>query len=191
MIAFRDNLPLVEFGSGHVVAFERDWLLHSLSHAAHKAGYQKWWLAEHVAESVTAYLIHNGENVITMPRLAKSVQSVLQVIGYAEIASHFNPGHPPVRISLREIAHAAGNGYELLFFDILARRLQDLAEIGATSFELLDLEPCVRHLCAKKIWSRDCEILRSEIVAFVREQTAASNSGPETCIHHCVKHDHF
>src|SRR5580658_7145779 len=149
MIALKDNLPLVEFGSGHVVAFERDWLLRSLSQAARKAGYQKWWLAEHVAESVTAYLRQNEENVITIPRLAKSVQSVLQVIGYAEIASHFHPGPPLVRISLREIAGAAGNGYELVFFDILGRRLQDIAEMRANQFELFDLEPCVKHLCAK------------------------------------------
>lgn len=179
MIALKDNLPLVEFDSGHVVAFERDWLLRSLSQAASKAGYQKWWLAEHVADSVTVYLRHNDENVITVPRLAKSVQSVLQVIGYAEIASHFNPAPPPVRISLREIAGAAGNGYELVFFDLLARRLQVLAEMRATAFELLDLEPCVRHLCAKKIWGRDCDILRAEIVAFVREQIIAFHSGPE------------
>ncbi len=179
MIALKDNLPLVEFDSGHVVAFQRDWLLRSLSQAARKAGYQKWWLAEHVAESVTTYLRYTEENVITVPRLAKSVQSVLQVIGYAEIASHFHPAPPPVRISLREIAGAAGNGYELAFFDMLGHRLQELAEMRAPYFELLDLEPCVRHLCAKKIWSRDCDILRAEIVAFIREQIIALHSGAE------------
>ena len=68
---------------------------------------------------------------------------------------------------------------ELVFFDLLSRRLQDLAEMRTRNFELLDLEPCVRYLCARKIWSRDCDILRSEIVTFVREQTAALNSGPE------------
>src|SRR5277367_1960448 len=103
MIALKDNLPLVRFDSGHVVAFERDWLLRSLSKAASKAGYQNWWLAEHVAESVTTYFMYHEENVITVPRLAKSVQSVLQVIGYAEIADHFHPAPPPLRISLREI----------------------------------------------------------------------------------------
>lgn len=179
MIALKDNLPLVEFDSGYVVAFERDWLLRSLSVAAHKAGYQKWWLAEHVAESITSFLRHHDENVITVPRLEQSVQSVLQVIGYAEIASHFHPGPPPVRLSLREVAGAAGNGYELAFFELLARRLQEIGEMGATWFELHGLEACVKLLCAKKIWSRDCDVLRSEIVAFVREQTGSLHSGAE------------
>jgi hypothetical protein len=179
MIAFKDNLPLVEFEGGHVVAFQRDWLLRSLAEAACKAGYQKWWLAEHVAESVTTYLMHNEENVVTVPRLAKSVQSILQVIGYAEIASHFLPGPPLLRISLHDLACAAGNGYELAFFDMLAHRIHDLMEMRASYFELLELERCVKQLRSKKTWSRDCDTLRSEIVAFVREQIISFNPGRE------------
>lgn len=179
MIALKDNLPLMEFSNGHVVAFQREWLLRSLAQAAQKAGYQKWWLAEHVAESVTTYLRYNDENVVTVPRLAKSVQSILQVIGYAEIANHFTPGPPLVRISLHELARAAGNGYELAFFDMLASRIRDLIDMHATWFELLDLERCVKHLRSKKIWSRDCDQLRSEIVSYVREQIAACKPGQE------------
>jgi len=179
MIAFKDHLPLVEFEGGQVVAFQRDWLVRSLAQAAHKAGYQKWWLAEHVAESVTAYLTYHEENVVTVPGLAKSVQSILQVIGYAEIASHFVPGPPLLRLSLHDVACAAGNGYELAFFDMLAHRIQELMEVNATYFELLELERCVKHLRSKKIWSRDCDVLRAEIVAFVREQIVASKPGQE------------
>ena len=183
MIALRDGLPLVEFESGHVFAFERDWLLRSLGRAAQKAGYQKWWLAEHVAESITTYLRGCDENVVTMPRLTKSVQSVLQVIGYAEIANHFIPGPPLIRISLNEIARAAGNGFELAFFEMLARRIQDLLGEGAGYFELQELERCVKQLRAKKAWSRDCDALRTEIVAFVREQIGAAHPGQEIAFH--------
>jgi hypothetical protein len=179
MIALKDNLPLVEYDDGRVAAFERDWLLRSLSEAARKAGYQKWWLAEHVAESVTTYLKHHDENVVTVPRLTKSVQSVLQVIGYAEIASHFDPGPPLVRVSLGQLAHAAGNGYELAFFEILGRTIGDIVADRAACFDLVDMEHCVKHLRSKKIWSRDCDALRSEIVAFVREQIVSSKPGRE------------
>jgi hypothetical protein len=179
MIALKDGLPLVEFDGGQVIAFERDWLLRSLGRAAQKAGYQKRWLAEHVAESVTSYLRGCEENVVTMPRLTKSVQSVLQVIGYAEIANHFIPGPPLIRISLHELAQIAGNGFELAFFEMLARKIQDLMAAGSGHFELQQLEPCVKHLRGKKTWSRDCDALRTEIVAFVREQIGASGSGRE------------
>src|SRR5678809_1803642 len=99
MIAFRDNLPLVQFESGRTVAFERDWLVRSLVRAARKAGFAQWWLAEHVAESVTQYLRSQAElNVLPVDHLTKAVQSVLQVIGYAEVGRHFEAGRPVAQI---------------------------------------------------------------------------------------------
>src|SRR3954467_9672487 len=56
MIAFRDNLPLIEHVNGVVAAFERKWLTRSLFRAAAKAGYDHWWLSDHVAQSVTEFL---------------------------------------------------------------------------------------------------------------------------------------
>ena len=72
--------------------------------------------------------------------------SVLQVIGYAEVASHFEPGPPPARISLLELAKKAGTGYELAFFELLARGMQQLLATRAAYFELFDLELCVKEL---------------------------------------------
>lgn len=176
MIALVDGMPLVQLEDGQVVAFQRDWLLRALVQAAGKAGYQKWWLAEHVAESVVAYLaLQFEENVVSVPRLVKAVQSVLQVIGYAEIAPYFNPGMPGVRLSLVDIAREAGTGYELVFFQRLRGKLETLLGSGATFFELTGLAPCVKHLRSRKGWSRECDALRAEIVSFVRTQTGAAS----------------
>jgi hypothetical protein len=72
MIALRDNLPLVQLENGQAVAFERTWLLRALAQAARKAGYHQWWLAEHVAESVTTYLRDQREmNVLPSSGLRK------------------------------------------------------------------------------------------------------------------------
>ena len=180
MIALKDGFPLVEFAGGRVVAFERDWMIASLRRAAHKAGYPQWWLAEHVTESIATYLrLRFEDNVVALPRLAKAVQSILQVIGYAEVASHFEASPPPVKISLVEIARDAGSGYELAFFEILGRSLQAMLTANATRFELFGLERCVKQLRSKKIWGRDCDSLRAEIVTFVREQIGLNNAGPE------------
>ncbi len=169
MIALADGLPLVRFASGEVSAFRRDWLLRSLAQAADSAGYPKWWLAEHVAESVTAYLAQQFEdNVVAVPRLATAVRSILQVIGYAEIATHFVPGPPLARVSLVELADEAGWGYELAFFRLLGQRLEGLLEAEVTFIELIGLERAVKQLRTKKVWSRDCGALRDEVVLFAR-----------------------
>ena len=99
MIALKDNLPVIQLASGQVIAFEREWLVRSLAQAAARAGYAKWWLAGHVAESVATYL-HDQDNVNVIPveQLSRAVQSVLQVIGYAEVAQYFVPAAPRVLV---------------------------------------------------------------------------------------------
>ena len=112
MISLPNNLPLVRFSDGQVIQFERGWLAGTLARAAERAGYKKWWLAPHVTESVTNYLEQDfPESIVAIGRLEKAVQSVLQVIGYADVAGHFCAVPPPTRISLVDLARAAGCGY--------------------------------------------------------------------------------
>jgi hypothetical protein len=175
MIAPRDEMPLLQFEGGEVSAFDAAWLTRRLVCAAAKAGYPQWWLAEHVAASVGNYLRYRYPgNVLSAPGLADAVASVLQVIGYAEVASHFEPGPPPARISLLELAKKAGTGYELAFFELLRSVMHQFLATRAAYFELFDLELCVKELRARKLWSRDCEALREEIIAFLREQVGAA-----------------
>src|SRR3954464_9709620 len=108
MIAFWDNLPLIEHANGRVSAFERDWLTRSLAKAAAKAGYAHWWLAEHVAMSVTEYLRQQRDvNVVPVDWLGAPVKTALQGIGYADVAEVFEPSRPRVEVSLVDLAHDA------------------------------------------------------------------------------------
>ena len=171
MICLKNNLPIIELASGQAIAFERDWLIRSLTQAAALAGYSQWWLAHDVAQAVTQFLEEqSATNVLPIETLTATVQSILQVIGYAEIGQHFTPAPPRVQISLLDLAREASTGYELAFFELLGRRLQDLCREPGSYFELLGLESCVKLLRSKKTWSPDCDALRLEIVSFTREQ---------------------
>lgn len=172
MIALLDDLPMVRLADGTTTPFQRDWLVRALVIAARKAGYPQWWLAEHVAASVTEFLRTQQETtVVPVEGLTRSVRQVLQVIGYAEVGRHFEAGRPMVKISLVELAQAAGAGYELAFFDLLGRRLEEAVGDEGGCFELFGLERCVKLLRSKKTWGRDCDSLRDEIVSFAREHT--------------------
>lgn len=176
MIAFRDDLPLVQFPEGKTIAFERTWLIRSLTLAAKEAGYAKWWLAEHVTESVAAYLQREyDENVVSTGNLTNAVKSVLQVIGYSDVANVFKPMPPPERVSLVRIVQEAGFGYELAFFEILKDRLREALQSGTDVIELEGLQECVKQLRAAKNWRRDCSGLQSEIVGFVRGELTSSS----------------
>lgn len=169
MIALRDNFPLVRFQDGSVMNYDRAWLSSAVVRAAESAGYKKWWLANHVTESISSFLQQDfDENIVTISRLEKAVQSVLQVIGYSDVARRFQTLPPPVKISLADLARRAGNGYELAFFDLLRSRLRAIPDSAAQQVELSDLHACVKLLRCAKVWRTDCAELTGEIVQFVR-----------------------
>ena len=180
MIAFRNNLPVVRFEDGLVMDFDGRWLSEALALAATRCGYQKWWLVEHVTQTVLAYLRHDFEAPAISPeQLRTAVRSVLQVIGYADVADHFEPLPPPIRLSLADIAREAGAGYELLFFRLLQAELRAIADSPSVRVELFDLNSCVKMLRSAKNWRRDCTGLRTEIVRFVREELDSSPRADE------------
>jgi hypothetical protein len=176
VIALRNSLPLLRQNENGDSLIRHDWLCFCLCRAADKAGYSHWWLAEHVAASVMCYLETTYENnVITLAQLRDIVLSVLQVIGYAEVALCLDALHPSFEISLSALAKEAGPGYELAFFQLLKERIQPALSDRASNLDIYGLQSCVRHLQAVKTWSRSCSQLRNEIVDFLRAQLEGAN----------------
>src|SRR5213079_755925 len=179
MVAFKEEFPYLRAESGQLFEFNRDWLYAAITRAADEAGYPSWWLTDHLTESIAFYLrLRNDENVVAFSQLSQTVRYVLKAIGYKEIVPHFAPSPPPISISLLDIAHHAGAGYELAFFDLLEKRISSLIEIGADNLQLCSLQSCVKQLRGVKTWTRACDALREEIVCFVRERLIAEADFP-------------
>lgn len=186
MIAFADNMPVIRYADGTFFPFDRAWLSGALGVAARRAGYGKWWLATHVTESVASYLRQDFEGgAIALPQFEKAVQSVLQVIGYSDVADHFRVGPPPARISLVDLARDAGSGYELMFFGLLRDRLREAVEARAERLEICDAHEGIKLLRQAKNWRRDCSGLLDDVVSFARAEilTAPSTDGIELQVH--------
>jgi hypothetical protein len=175
MIAFIDDLPLVEFENGHVYTFRREWLQQHLIRAAEQAGYRNWWLADHVAQSVTNYLMTQYEaNILSATELRSSVAEVLATIGYSEVAKHFSPTRPARDISLLEIANQSGE-HELTFFSLLREAMMEELHDGVNNIYLIHLSPAAKKLLSVKLFTEDCAALRTEIVEHVRCFVASLN----------------
>ena len=175
MVAFKEEFPSLRCDSGQLFEFDQHWLRAAITRAADQAGYPKWWLTDHVTESIAFYLrLRNDEPVVPFSQLSQTVRYVLKVIGYKEIIPYFEPAPPPISLSLVEIAQEAGTGYELAFFDLLEKRINALLEIGTDNLHLCSLQAGVKHLRGTKVWTRACDSLREEIVCFVREKLATN-----------------
>jgi len=182
MVAFKEEFPYLRTDSGQLFEFNRDWLHAAITRAAHEAGYPRWWLTEHVTESIAFYLhLRNDENIVAFSQLSQTVRYVLKAIGYKEIVPFFAPAPPPIYISLLDMAHHAGTGYELAFFDLLEKRINSLIETGVDSLQLVSLSACVKHLRCTRVWTRACDALREEIVCFIRERLGSTTSERLKC----------
>src|SRR5881628_3276736 len=137
MVAFMEEFPYPRTKSGQLFEFSRDWLHAAITRAADDAGYPSWWLTDHVTESIAFYLqLRNDENVVAFSQLSQTVRYVLNAIGYKEIVPHFSPSPPPISVSLLDIAHRAGTGYELAFFDLLEKRINALIATNVDNLRL-------------------------------------------------------
>jgi len=178
MIALRNNIPLVAFDDGSVMTFESAWLHRSLRYSARQAGYDAWWPAEHVTESILKFLTHEyGLPTVTCEDLNRAVRVALDAIGFSDIAKVFQSRPPPVHLSLAQIAREAGTGYELFFFGILRERLHAVFASPMEYLEISGLRPCVKTLRSARYWQSSCSLLCNEIVEFIRlEMDSASHS---------------
>lgn len=170
MIAFHDNLPLVAFSQDDTAPFNKSWLVRSLTRAAEIAGYERWWLSEHVAQSVENYLRREYEEpLVNVDDLAKAVRSVLKAIGYEDVGENFAPLPPHRHIYLPDLARQAGAGYELLFFNLLHRSLSEALAHRADYLHIHGLQYSVKILTSAKCWRSGCDRLRNEIVHYVHD----------------------
>lgn len=175
MIALLDGLPMVSLPDGRSILFEKRWITSSLIVAAERSGYENWWLAEHIAESVSVYLKRDfEENCVNAASLEAAVIDILQTLGFADVAGKFILPDPPHSLSLAQLVREAGDGYELAFFDLLGNRLQSVAGSGVTRLEIRDLSDCLLLLGKKK--KRVKTGLRDEIVSFIRQHGASAGS---------------
>src|SRR2546428_8569403 len=170
MVAFKEEFPYLRCDSGQLFEFDRNWLHAAINRAADQAGYPSWWLTEHVTESIAFYLhLRNDENVVAFKQLQETVGYVLKAIGYKEIIPYFAPAPPPISVSLVDIAHQAGSGYELAFFDLLEKRLNSLIETGAGDPQLFSVEPGGKHLGRPPGWTRARASFPAQIVCLLGE----------------------
>jgi hypothetical protein len=177
MVAFKEEFPYLRCESGQLFEFNRDWLHAAITRAADQAGYPRWWLTDHVTESIAFYLrLRTDESVVAFSQLSQTIRYVLQVIGYKEIVPYFKPGPPPITISLVDLAYEAGTGYELAFFDLLEKRIQSLIDAGTDTLHLCSLQAATKHLQGTKVWTRACDSLREDVICFVREKLISAGA---------------
>jgi hypothetical protein len=162
---------------GEIVRYDESWFLAIIQEAAQRAGIKDVWFAEHIARGIVIYLRERfSQTSIGIEELFAKISQTLQVVGFPQIARQLEPSAPPVLMCLDSLAAQAGSGYELSFFQLLSSALRDARERGSVHVHCAGLQSAVNRLCRAKRWSRRCEHLRDEILAFVSSEVCAGDN---------------
>ncbi len=175
MIALPQKLPNVIWQNSRLVPLSEGWIVESIEHSARNAGYLNWHLSTHVARAIVHYLETDCEfQVLSVEALQAMIKKSLEGIGFPDVAQNSDIVPPRVSIYLPELAAHAS--YELLFYPMLAERLDQAIEYQVRGVRLEGLRDCTKILDSAQRWRRSCRTLSDEIISFSRAHLSRGNA---------------
>ena len=182
MISFIGNRPAIQVGRHQVIDYGTSWLEEALRRAAAAAGQEDFPFVDDIRGGVVQYLESRCPlKLLRLEDLFERMRRMLSKIGCERIARELKPLAPPLPFSLVHAAMAAGNGFELAFFESLRGELSDLRALGVEKVHFTGLRECVMILRGAAKWTKHCQPLHREIEVFLSEWSHAARHG-----HHAV-----
>jgi len=138
-------------------------------------------MLRHAAASVFHYFKQElARETVTVGEFAGALERVLRGFGFTIRAG---PGDATaldqVESDLQLIAGESASSLELLFFPRLRDELRHQLQRSPRVLRFRGLRPCVKRLAGAQRWSNRCEMMREQIVAYLREcLTADGRSNP-------------
>jgi hypothetical protein len=171
VIALIGNRPTIQVGSYQIHDYDTRWIGDALRRAARAADSEQFPFLDEIRRGIEEYLESRCSlRMIPLSRLYDRMRRMLREIGCGLIADKLETLAPPVPLPLDEIARAAGDGFELAFFERLRAEIEGLRHEGVEELHFTGLRDAVRILCRRSGWDAECRCLDEEIRAFLMRQ---------------------
>jgi hypothetical protein len=159
-VPFSAEMISVEFANGDGGVLEQDFV-------------------EHAAASVFHYFKSElGRKTVTVAEFASAFEVVLNGLGLKLNAGRLMPSSVgKVTKDLRLLAHDAGHACELAFFPRLRDAVRDQVQSSPQLVRFHGLRGCVKRLVGAQRWSPRCEMVRDQIVEFLRRTLSLEAAG--------------
>ncbi len=169
MIALIGNRPALQIGCYQVIEYDTAWLDDALRRAARAADHEDFPFVADIRSGIVQYLETKCPlRLLRLEDLFERMRKMLVKIGCERIAEKLQALAPPITVSLVRAALAAGNGFELAFFETLRFELKDLRASGAEKISFTGLRESSMILRGSATWNPHCETLLTEIQAFLK-----------------------
>jgi hypothetical protein len=168
LISFIGNRPALQIGPYQVLDYDTAWLEDALRRAARAADHEDFPLVTEIRNGVELYLENKcALRLLHIEDLFARMRKMLVKMGCERIAEKLKPLAPPLTVSLIQSAKAAGNGFELAFFETIRAELVALREAGVEDIRFTGLRESAMILRGKSKWSKQCDPMLEEITAFL------------------------
>lgn len=168
MILLHTDCLLFEFQNGESVPCSVEMI--SVEIVGEAAGLLDPEMLQHAAASVFHYFkVELARETVAVGEFSSALEKVLVHLGYTLHASE--PDADPRTISeadLGLLASENGDSLELFFFPRLRDELRLRLRQSPRVLHFRGLRGCAKRLAGARRWSPRCEIIRDQIVAFLR-----------------------
>lgn len=169
MISLIGNRPALQVGRYQVIDYDTAWLGDALRRAAEAAEREDFPFIEDIRSGIVEYLETRCPlRLLPLADLFSKMRRMLETIGCEMIAEKLEPLAPPLTVSLLNAAKAAGNGFELAFFETIRAEIEELRRIGAEEIRFTDLKESTLLIRGSTKWDKQCAQLEEEISMFLR-----------------------
>jgi hypothetical protein len=177
MIALATDCLLFELGTGERIPYSAEMVSVELEGGSAE-GFDPEFV-QHATKAVFHYFKHEqGRQSVTLGEFAEALDKVLH--GFAVAARVSGPSGSEPRVleyDLCRLALESGQGRELFFFPRLRAELQRQLQQAPSVVRFRGLRCCVKQLTGARRWTRRCESLEGEIIAYLRHCLSAE-TGP-------------
>ncbi len=109
-----------------------------------------------------------GKHSVSVGEFSLALERVLRGFGLQISSTQESEKARVAEADLRELAVAAGKGFELLFFSRLRDEMHRQVSQTPDIVRFRGLHGCVKQLVGAQRWSQRCELLSDQIVEFLR-----------------------
>lgn len=169
MICLVGKFPVIQIGRHQVPSYGTEWIDQALARAAESSNRADFPFIDDIRDGVLHYLEHKCPwRLLPIEDLFDRMKRMLCRIGCEAIAEHLELLAPPLTVSVARAAKESGNGFELLFFQILQEEIDDLRARGGEDFHFTEIRESAQILRGSRTWTPRCQRLHQEILAFLQ-----------------------
>jgi hypothetical protein len=187
MIQLQEQALIICHEDGRMEPIHLNDLITQLTADSELPGILDPWILEKIVESIIHHFRYElQKEFVPLTEFIALTKQLLESF----FREALEKGQSFLQLDLFETARNCGNGFELEFYNVVRRSLQQYLESSFAqklkvemeesknrcTFRITGLRQCAKFLSGQQRWSKNCSEVSDEIIAFIRAEVAKTDA---------------